>query len=48
MRKAVHLLWPADRDRDPAGPVPCLSIAGHIDDRETADSTPGQDFPSFA
>src|SRR5689334_32489 len=32
--EAVHLLWPADRDRDPAGPVPRLGIVGHIDNRE--------------
>ena len=37
MREAVHLLRPADRDRDPAGPVPRLGIAGYIDDRETAE-----------
>ena len=37
MREAVHLLRPADRDRDPAGPIPCLGIVGHIDDCETAE-----------
>ena len=37
MREAVHLLWPADRDRDPAGPVPRVGIVGHIDDRETTE-----------
>jgi hypothetical protein len=31
MREAVHLLRPADRDRDPAGPVPRVGIAWHID-----------------
>jgi hypothetical protein len=36
VREAVHLLRPADRDRDSAGPVPRLGIVGHIDDRETA------------
>src|SRR5215469_11929303 len=36
MREAVHLLGPADRDRDPAGPIPCRVVVGHIDDRETA------------
>src|SRR5689334_11508250 len=35
--EAVQLLWPADRDRDPAGPVQRLGIVGHIDDRETAE-----------
>src|SRR6266571_74482 len=43
MREAVHLLRPADRDRDPAGPVPRLGIAGHIDDRETAEVLLGLD-----
>ena len=37
MREAVHLLRPADRDRDPAGPVARLGVAWHIDDRETAE-----------
>src|SRR5689334_23036382 len=31
MREAVHLLRPADRDRDPAGPVPGCLLVGHID-----------------
>jgi hypothetical protein len=39
----VHLLRPADRDRDPAGPVARLGIAGHIDDRETAEVLLGLD-----
>ena len=30
MREAVHLLRPADRDRDPAGPIPRPGIVGHI------------------
>jgi len=37
VREAVHLLRPADRDRDPAGPVPRRGIVGHIDDREAAE-----------
>src|SRR5215467_12014656 len=43
MREAVQLLRPADRDRDPAGPIPCLGIVGHIDDRETAQVLLGLD-----
>src|SRR6266571_5575445 len=43
MREAVYLLRPADRDRDPAGPIPRLGIAGHIDDRETAEVLLGLD-----
>src|SRR6516162_942213 len=43
MREAAHLLRPADRDRDPAGPMPCLGIARHIDDRETAEVLLGLD-----
>jgi hypothetical protein len=39
----VHLLRPADRDRDPAGPVPRLGIVGHIDDREAAEVLLGLD-----
>jgi NAD(P)-dependent dehydrogenase (short-subunit alcohol dehydrogenase family) len=37
VREAVHLLRPADRDRDPPGPVPRLGVAGHVDDREAAE-----------
>ena len=37
MREAVHLLRPADRHRNPAGPVPGPGIVGHIDDRETTE-----------
>jgi hypothetical protein len=43
MREAVHLLRPADRDRDPSGPVPCLGVVGHIDDRETTEVLLGLD-----
>jgi hypothetical protein len=43
MREAVYLLRPADRDRDPAGPIPCRGIVGHIDDRETAEVLLGLD-----
>jgi hypothetical protein len=43
MREAVQLLRPADRDRDPAGPIPRLGIAGHIDNRETAEVLLGLD-----
>jgi hypothetical protein len=40
MREAVHLLRPADRDRDPAGPVPRPGIAGHIGRLLVADFRP--------
>jgi len=43
MREAVHLLRPADGDRDPARPVPCRGIVGHVDDRETAQVLLGLD-----
>src|SRR6476619_971162 len=43
MREAVHLLRPADRDRDPAGPVPGRLLVGHIDDREAAEVLLGLD-----
>src|SRR6516164_6969357 len=43
MRETVHLLRPADGDRDPAGPMPCLGIVGHIDDGETAEVLLGLD-----
>src|SRR5262252_6368254 len=43
MREAVHLLRPADRDRDPAGPVSRLGIVGHIDDGEPAEVLLGLD-----
>ena len=42
-REAVHLLRPADRDGDPAGPVPRLGIVGHVDDREAAEVLLGLD-----
>jgi hypothetical protein len=43
MREAVHLLRPADRDRDPAGPVPRPGIVRHINYGETAEVLLGLD-----
>jgi hypothetical protein len=34
---AVHFLRPADRDRDPVGPILCLGVVGHINDGKTAE-----------
>ena len=41
--QAVRFLRPDDRDRDPAGPIPCPGIVGHINDRETAEMLLGLD-----
>jgi hypothetical protein len=41
----VHFLRPADRDRDPAGPIPCLGVVGHINDGKAAELLPGLGEP---
>jgi len=43
MWESVYLLWPTDRDRDPASPVPCCGIVSHIDDGEAAEMLLGLD-----
>jgi len=43
MQRAMHLLRPAHRDLDPAGPVASLGIIAHIDDREAAEFLLGLD-----
>src|SRR5215469_6566981 len=43
MGEAVYLLWPTDRDRNPAGPIPGLSIVGYVGDREATEMFLGLD-----
>ncbi len=43
VREAVHLLRPADRDGDPAGPVARVLVGGDLDDRQAAEVLLGLD-----